>query len=330
MTNKTALTLTQAYGKQLSGTWPTQWYISIGLYSWGMNGNGDLGLGDTTNRSSPTQISAYTTWSQISGGNAYSAVIKTDGTLWSWGYNFNFGSLGLGDTTNRSSPVQVGALTTWSKVSAGRLACFAIKTDGTLWGWGIGNYGGLGQGNTISRSSPVQIGALTTWSKASAFDHTAAIKTDGTLWSWGQNNYGQLGIGIAGNYQGRSSPVQIGALSTWSKISAGTYHSMAIKTDGTMWSWGYNIGQLGLGDTIRRSSPVQVGALTTWLNVSAGKYYSAAIKTDGTLWAWGRNYVGQLGLGNTANTSSPVQIGALTTWASISAGLGNFSYATSN
>ena len=109
MTNKTALTLTQAYGKQLSGTWPTQWYIPIGLYSWGMNGNGDLGLGDTTNRSSPTQISAYTTWSQISGGNAYSAVIKTDGTMWAWGFNAS-GNLGLGDTTNRSSPVQVLSL----------------------------------------------------------------------------------------------------------------------------------------------------------------------------------------------------------------------------
>jgi alpha-tubulin suppressor-like RCC1 family protein len=102
---------------------------------------------------------------------------------------------------------------------------------------------------------------------------------------------------------------------------------MAIKTDGTMWSWGQNsYGRLGLGDTTNKSSPVQVGALTNWLKLSAGVYNAVAIKTDGTLWAIGRGNYGQLGLGDTTNRSSPVQVGALTTWVNIS-GKGTYTLA---
>jgi alpha-tubulin suppressor-like RCC1 family protein len=96
---------------------------------------------------------------------------------------------------------------------------------------------------------------------------------------------------------------------------------LAIKTDGTMWSWGRGFnGMLGLGNATSYSSPKQVGALTTWANISGGDYHSMASKTDGTLWSWGRNAYGQLGLANTTYRSSPVQVGALTTWSSISAG----------
>ena len=102
-------------------------------------------------------------------------------------------------------------------------------------------------------------------------------------------------------------------------MAAGQYHSLAVKTDGTLWSWGQNdYGQLGNGNTTTYDSPIQVGALTNWSKISGGKYNSYAIKTDGTLWAWGINNYGQLGQGNTTNTSSPVQVGALTTWNVIS------------
>ena len=98
---------------------------------------------------------------------------------------------------------------------------------------------------------------------------------------------------------------------------SGYFHSIATKTDGTFWSWGYNnFGQLGLGDIVHRSSPVQVGSLTNWSSVAqiGGQYQTLSIKTDGTLWSWGYNNLGQLGQGNTTNYSSPKQIGALTTW----------------
>ena len=89
----------------------------------------------------------------------------------------------------------------------------------------------------------------------------------------------------------------------------------SIKTDGTLWSWGYNnFGQLGLGNVTYYSSPKQVGALTNWSSVSCGYYHTVSIKTDGTLWSWGYNGIGQLGLGNVTNYSSPKQVGALTSW----------------
>ena len=292
------------------------------LWSWGQGLHGALGQGDTTSRSSPTQIGALGTWATTSAAARSARAIKTDGTLWAWG-NGGYGGLGLGNTTFYSSPVQVGALTTWLTVTAGYFTK-AIKTDGTLWSWGRNANGRLGVGDTTDRSSPVQIGALTTWSKInpSTGNFSLAIKTDGSLWSWGANNNGQLGLGNAGADTHRSSPVQIGVLTTWLTV-ASTYNSAyAIKTDGTMWAWGSNgSGRLGLGNTTYYSSPVQIGALTTWSNVSGGRNgHACAIKADGTMWSWGSNGYGRLGLGNTTNVSSPVQIGALTNWLDVAAG----------
>ena len=251
------------------------------MWSWGRNNYGQLGLGDTTYRSSPVQIGALTTWSKLAAGGTqgHRMALKTDGTIWTWGYN-NVGQLGDGTTTYRSSPIQVGALTTWLEVACGRYSSFAIKTDGTLYAWGYNYWGMLGLGNTINRSSPVQVGALTTWSKvASGGNFTIAIKTDGTIWTiGGYNAQGQLG---QGDTTPRSSPVQIGALTTWSEVSSGGNFTGVIKTDGTLWAWGTgNQGQLGQNNTTDYSSPVQVGGLTTWLNMAAGSYHAAAITTD--------------------------------------------------
>jgi alpha-tubulin suppressor-like RCC1 family protein len=291
------------------------------LYSWGPGSSGKLGLNDTANRSSPVQIGALTTWSQVAAGSGHSLAIKTDGTMWSWGLGTS-GQLGLNDAINRSSPVQIGALTTWSQIAAGSVHSLAIKTDGTLWSWGDDGSGRLGLNQPDTNvSSPVQIGALTTWSQvAGGTNHSLAIKTDGTMWSWGAGSSGKLGLNDTAN---RSSPVQIGALTTWSQVAAGSAHSLAIKTDGTMWSWGDDgSGRLGLNQPDTNvSSPVQIGALTTWSQVEGGGSFSLAIKTDGTLWSWGLGASGQLGLNNTVNRSSPVQIGALTTWSQIAGGL---------
>jgi alpha-tubulin suppressor-like RCC1 family protein len=243
------------------------------------------------------------------------------GKLYSWGNN-SYGMLGLGDQINKSSPTQVGTLTTWLSIAAGRYATWMLKKDNTVWTWGQNLYGQLGLNDTASRSSPVQVGSLTTWKTISSFYiHWAAIKLDGTLWVNGYNGQGRLGLGDVVN---QSSPVQVGALTTWSSVSAGGEHNAATKTDGTLWVWGFNTyGNLGQGDTISRSSPVQVGALTTWAVTETGNGNTFAVKTDGTLWAWGSNNNGQLGLGNTNRPSSPVQVGALTNWSSISASAGS-------
>lgn len=250
------------------------------LWSWGDNSQGVLGLNDIANRSSPVQVGALAAWSNVSTGGDFCLATKTDGTLWSWGWNA-YGQLGQNIVNiNRSSPVQIGALTTWSNIAGGASHTIATKTDGTLWAWGFNGNGGLGDNTAINRSSPVQIGSLTTWSNVAGGKYSSlATKTDGTLWTWGRNSDGQLSLN---DTVFRSSPVQVGALTTWLNIAAGNYSCLATKTDGTLWSWGQNnSGQLGLNDTaISRSSPVQVGALTTWSKASAGVFLSIAIQSS--------------------------------------------------
>jgi alpha-tubulin suppressor-like RCC1 family protein len=292
-------------------------YLTAGLWAWGYNANGQLGLGDLSRRSSPVQVGSLTTWRQAAVGWLHSAIIKTDGTLWASGNSAN-GQLGLNDTTQYSSPVQVGTSTNWKQIAAGFYHSVAIKTDGTLWAWGYNIYGQLGLDNTVNYSSPVQVGALADWRQvATGSFHALAIKNDGTLWSWGLNSAGQLG---QNNIAAYGSPVQVGALTNWRSVFGGSSNSGAIKTDGTLWAWGNNTyGQLGVGNTVDYSSPVQVGSLNTWRQVTV-LYHTAAIQTDGTLWTWGYNVSGQLGLGDTADRSSPVKVGTLTTWKQISAG----------
>lgn len=235
----------------------------------------------------------------------------------SWGWN-QFGVLGLGNEDPYSSPQQVGALTDWLRV-VNRYTAYATKTNGTLWSWGRNNVGQAGLGNTTYYSSPKQIGALTNWYTVSTSNAGGiALKTDGTLWTWGSNSFGQLGLGNTTTY---SSPKQVGALNTWSKISTGAaLVNFAIKTDGTLWAWGYGaFGTLGLGNTTSYSSPKQVGSLTNWSSITTGVYQTYATKTDGTLWSWGANAYGQLGIGNTTTYSSPKQVGALTNWLQVTA-----------
>jgi alpha-tubulin suppressor-like RCC1 family protein len=262
-----------------------------------------------------------TTWATISHNTVSSFAIKTDGTLWSWGNNGNY-ELGLNTQTSAySSPKQVGSLTNWSKISAQGASTLAIKTDGTLWAWGVNSQGQLGLGNTTMYSSPKQVGSLTNWSQVSSSTSAlsiAALKTDGTLWAWGYGGEGQIGQGNRTSY---SSPKQIGVLTTWTSVAGFTRALMAIK-GGALWGWGRNTthGVLGLGNLTNYSSPVQVGSLTNWLSLAGGMYSAHALKTDGTAWSWGRNHTGQLGLGNTTSYSSPKQIGSLTTWLTLSCG----------
>ncbi len=282
------------------------------LFSWGNGAAGRLGFNDIISRSSPTQIGSNTDWASLGGVTSYSsAAIKTNGTLWTWGPN-SFGELGFNDRVNRSSPTQVGSGTNWSKVLNSAYSFFAIKTDGTLWSWGYGVRGVLGHNNEVYRSSPTQVGSATNWSKLAVGGNifaSGAIKTDGTLWMWGSNASGQLG---QNDNVYRSSPTQVGTGTNWSILAGGGgFNTAALKTDGTLWTWGSNgSGALGQGDAINRSSPTQVGSATNWSKAQSYNAQHAAIKTDGTLWVWGSNNEGQLGLNDTASRSSPVQLGS--------------------
>ena len=292
------------------------------LWAWGEGSNGRLGNNASgySRRSSPIQVGLLSTWSQIAAGEGHSAAIKTDGTMWLWG-SAVYGGLGNSSLADKSSPVQIGALTTWSKITCSDFGTMAIKTDGTLWAWGENGQGLIGDETTERRSSPVQVGALTTWTSIdNGGYHALALQTDGSMWTWGRADGGVL-ANNTGFPNHRSSPAQIGSLTTWSKIATGYQNSMAIKTDGTLWIWGAGAaGRLGINDVNPKSSPVQVGALTNWSQIAGGGQQIIATKNDGTLWTWGRNGEGGLGDNTVVYRSSPVQVGSLTTWSKVAAG----------
>jgi alpha-tubulin suppressor-like RCC1 family protein len=284
---------------------------------------------------SPVQVTTNTNWSSLSLGSrsSHNFLLTTGNALYGIGYNGN-GQLGsildiAGANVSLVSPVQLGT-TDWSIARNGATSTLARKTNGTLWAWGRNNNGQLGQGNVTDRSSPVQIGTATDWSSeiASARYSGFAIKTGGTLWAWGLNTNGRLGINSS--VANTSSPIQVGTGTDWSNVSAGANHTLAVKTNGTLWAWGTNTyGQLGINNATNRSSPVQVGTDTNWsrafcnTNTGSSGPVSFAIKTNGTLWAWGRN-AGGLGVFYNQNATAgyvPVQIGTGTDWASAGTGI---------
>jgi alpha-tubulin suppressor-like RCC1 family protein len=299
------------------------------LWTWGYGYNGRLGNGATTgNISTPvTTFAGGTNWKQVSAGFRYTAAIKTDGTLWTWGYGYR-GQLGNAvETGNISTPVTTFAGgTNWKQVSAGFRHTAAIKTDGTLWTWGYGYRGQLGNSVTTGNiSTPVTTFAGgTNWKQVSSgVSHTAAIKTDGTLWTWGNGYQGRLGNAVTTNTT-ISTPVTTFAGGTnWKQVAGGGSHTVAIKTDGTLWTWGYGgSGQLGNAVTTSVSTPVTTfTGGTNWKQVDSVNRHTTAIKTDGTLWTWGYGKYGQLGNGVTTNRSTPVTTSSGgTNWKQVSGG----------
>ena len=276
----------QIPGTWASASWGSHSTFSINtdgeLLTWGQNESGQLGHNNVVHYSSPVQVPG-TTWSKVAGGWRTSYAIKTDGTLWTLGSN-SYGQLGVNNRTEYSSPVQVGSDTTWGTLahSAGKTSTAAVKTDGTLWMWGNNWAGQLAQNNRSKYSSPVQVPG-TTWNTVSASYRTyMATKTDGTLWAWGSNDHGALGQN-QNSGERRSSPVQIPG-TDWSgsivQLEGSGPISAAVKTDGTLWSWGYgNYGGLGVNNVTEYSSPVQVGSDTTWSDVSGGDRHMFSIRT---------------------------------------------------
>ena len=160
-------------------------------------------------------------------GNFACIAIKNDGTLWSWGYGA-YGFTGHGDQVDRSSPVQVGSETNWSKIytSNGSPAVAAIKTDGTLWTWGRNSYGQLGQNSGLDKYVPTQVGSGTDWTDVGLGEnYMAAIRSNGTLWTCGRNSAGQLGLNLSGDV---SSPTQVGTGTNWYQVAGGIDACFAI------------------------------------------------------------------------------------------------------
>jgi len=288
------------------------------VWTWGSGGSGQLGNGTTTDSSTPVQVTSLGTGCLSVAASFYQTMaIKADGTLWAWGFN-QYGQLGDGSTTNRSTPVQVGLATNWVSVAMGNFHGLGLRADGTLWAWGGNGSGQVGDGSTTNRSTPVQVGTATDWvSIAAGYQHSLAIKRDGTLWSWGYVGFGQLGNGGATP----TVPTQVGTATNWVSVTAGQDHTLGLQANGTLWGWGSNGGgQFGDGTTTNRSTPWQCGTATNWQTINSGPYFTMAIKTDGTLWGWGSSALGQLGIGAIGQRNSPVQAGTATSWVSVGTG----------
>ena len=240
--------------------------------------------------------------------------LTTDpGCLFLWGSN-SLGQLGNNSVSTNNSPIQLPG-SEWLAVSGnGGNHSLAIKGDGTLWAWGNNENGQLGNelgptgGVARPRSSPVQVTGSGWCAVSAGATASMALKTDGTMFVWGCDTLGgTLGTGV--REVDRSVPTQIPGVN-WCRISRGNCHSLALKTDGTLWAWGCNNdGRVGDQTTSGRSSPVQIPG-TNWCGISAFGQNSHALKTDGTLWGWGRNEEGQLGRNcvNPSGDTSPVQI----------------------
>jgi len=351
-----------------AGIWHTMALgVDGGLWIWGNNSNGRLADGTRVNRHSPGLIMGGEAaaplpiqTNRIGAGNAYSFVIMPDNSLWGRGVSAPHGSIGDGTIINRPEPVHImnnvaavstsfwhsmglmtdGSLWTWGRnfegqigdgtwggavwgqgnaqdrhspvrimdnvayISAGSTYSMAITADGTLWGWGQNLRGQIGDGTAtaVPILAPVRAMDDVIAVSASGGAHTMAIRRDNSLWTWGDNASGQLGDGTTTI---RRFPAMI--MDSVVKISAGNSHSMAVRADGGLWAWGANnAGQLGNGTLVNRNAPIHI--MDDVVAVSAGNSHSIAIRADGSLWAWGLNTWGQLGDGTTTNRNSPVKI----------------------
>lgn len=289
--------------------------------AWGRNNEGQIGDASTTDRLTAAQ-SAVGEAIAVAAGFRYSLALKADGTVWAWGQNAN-GQLGDGTTTTRSTPVQTSGLSHVVAIAAGGAHALALKDDGTVWAWGWNVSGELGDGTLTSRPTPAPVSGLTNVTGIAAGNsHSLAVLSDGTVRAWGYNGNGELGLNTISG--GSSVPVQVTGLTQVAAVSGGTFHSLAVKVDGTVWAWGDNAyGQLGDNTTISRLAPVQVVALAGVTTVAAGSQYSLARKSDGTVHAWGLGTTGQLGTGAATNRSTATQVSGLAGATAIAAGGGH-------
>ncbi len=239
----------------------------------------------------------------IAAGGNHCLAVKKNGTVMSWGYNYN-GQCGVESTKTMSTTI-IKNFSGVIKVAAGYDFSLALKSDGTVWSWGANSNGQLGNGTTTDNYIPAQVSNLTEVIAISGgFEYCIALKSDGTVWTWGKNQYGQLGNNTSTDSK---VPIMVGTLSGISAIAAGYKHSLALQNDGTVWAWGDNQnGSLGNGTFTFSYVPIKVKNLTGIISISAGDDHSLVVKSDGTVWAWGANSNGQLGVGSNEKSNVPV------------------------
>jgi alpha-tubulin suppressor-like RCC1 family protein len=299
------------------------------LWGIGDDNYGDLGNGATLETINPVQVGTLTGVTNVSGGAETHGFAVSGGKVYGWGNNTN-GVLGASVSGEQHSPVQVGATTTGfnniQQVYSGYQANFALKSDNTVWGWGMNGVGQIGDGTTTTRTTPVQIQTdlngnpftgITALSNGT--NYTLALKSDKTVWAWGVNSNGELGDGTT---TGRYKPVEVmksdgsggtTPLTNIVQVLAGQgseYYSLALDSSGNVWAWGANSSWwLGDGTTTEHHIAEE---LTGVSNVTAlagqGASFTIAFKSDGTVWGWGPNWSGAMAQGNGTAHPTPVSL----------------------
>ncbi|NHF71464.1 T9SS type A sorting domain-containing protein [Flavobacterium sp. F372] len=260
-------------------------------------------------------------FTKIESGNYHLTALKSDGTLWGWGFS-NWGQLNSTPMYPFAEPVplQLDAATNWQSMANGGNNSFAIKTNGTLWATGGNNYGTLGINSTIPQIQIFTQVGTANWKAISASgEHVIGIQTNGTLWAWGRNDYNQVGNNTC--CSDVLAPVQISTDTDWATIDTSIWgYTIALKTNGTLWGWGKNEGAFGGSMTTSLAVPTQLSTDTDWAEISTLGSHILMVKTNGTLWVFGGGGTGALGLGSGVTTTYiPLQVGT-DNWKSIAGG----------
>ena len=283
------------------------------------NGVSKTALFSLTVRASGATSASARAVPALAAGYAHMLALKSDGTLWSWGWSF-LGQTGSGGAQTRSAPVQVALLDRVTAIAAGAAHNLALRSDGSVWAWGYNGMGGLGVGSGADRYTPVRVEGLpAAVAIAAGLGHSLALAGDGVLWAWGDNAAGQLGDGTT---TARATPAAVEGLDGVVAIAASGQHSLAVKADGTVWAWGDNsAGQLGAAGRAAVAQPTPIGNLAGIKAIAAGNEHVLALDERGRVWAWGRNASGQLGNGSTEAVASPTRVPGLSNIVAIAAGV---------
>ncbi|OCT12115.1 hypothetical protein A8709_30140 [Paenibacillus pectinilyticus] len=289
------------------------------VWSWGENSFGQLGDGTTVDRTAPVQVAGLSHVTAISAGYFHSLAIKDDGTAWSWGDN-TYGQLGDATNTPEYQPIQVkGNIGKIQTIASGAYHNLAIAQDGTVWAWGDNYYGELGYGEDQNRlNTPIMV-SMYNWhitQIAAGFDFSLALRDDGSVLSWGlidSDPTAMYKAAMLHNQDEQKFPVDLQGLNHITQIAAGSSHAIALKDDGSVYTWGDNAsGQLGSGlgfdgKPWNQIYPQQLYGLTKTVRVGMGADFTFAIDPDNNVWAWGNNSYGQLGDKTVNNQTSPIQ-----------------------
>ncbi len=292
------------------------------VYAWGANQYGQLGQTRSNGSLTPVMVKGLSSIVALESGGYHVAAIRTDGTVWTWGNN-SYGQLGYsaGLSSVNAAPTLVRGLSDVTSVAAGYIHTAAVTRDGALWGWGS-MPGSLASIPTRIAGIPVAVTKVTAGS-----DFLLALGADGAVYAWGGNRDGQLGNGtVVGPV---TQPTRIASLSGAVALSAGNAHTLALRSDGSVWAWGSNSdGQLGTGAADHSLPQPVLGLPTPLAGVSAvraviaGARNSAVVYRDGSVWIWGSNLHGQLGNAGTTSSPVPVKLNTLSGIAAVTVGDG--------